>query len=221
MAFLKSITEFILFEDDWVIVLWKPAGLMVEPDRNGNPSLLQEVKQYLTSKVTEGSVVYAQHIHRIDRPVSGIVLFAKQRSVLKNLSEQFAQRKVKKYYQALTSNAPLARSGALINWHRKEKKRAAIYDNEIEYTEQVKLNYSISQIEEHRYYWNIELLTGKYHQIRGQLSHINCPIIGDSVYGSTLAHTSNGIALNACRLEFAHPITNQPITVVKEVEFSL
>jgi 23S rRNA-/tRNA-specific pseudouridylate synthase len=117
----------ILFEDAFVLVINKPATLMVEPDRNGYPNLLQQVQRYLRGKKNEGEEVYAQHIHRLDRPVSGIILFAKQRSVLKNLSEQFAERRVKKFYQALTSQSPSTTHGTLEHWHRKEKKMAVIY----------------------------------------------------------------------------------------------
>ena len=106
---------------------------MVEPDRNQNPNLLDEVKRYL--KTNSSEEVYAQHIHRLDRPVRGLVLFAKKRNVLKNLSEQFAERRVKKFYRALTANAPEQRQGRMEHWHRKEKKKAVLYDHEIEYSE--------------------------------------------------------------------------------------
>ena len=96
----------IIYEDDILLVCNKPAGLMVEPDRNNFPNLLQEVKKYLRLE-TGDSNPYVQHLHRLDRPVSGIVLFTKQKQYLKNLSEQFAERKVSKYYKALTSNAQL------------------------------------------------------------------------------------------------------------------
>src|SRR5690349_24260011 len=95
------IPDHILLEDEFILVLNKPSGLMVEPDRNGHPNLLQFVRKYL-KQPSDKEEVYAQHIHRLDRPVSGIILFTKQRSVLKNLSEQFAERRVKKYYEALT-----------------------------------------------------------------------------------------------------------------------
>ena len=126
-----TIDEYILFEDDAILVINKPAGLMVEPDRNGYPNLLQQVKKYLKTSLPAKDEVYAQHIHRLDRPVSGIVLFAKHRSVLKNLSEQFAQRRVKKFYQALTDKEPVLKSGMIEHWHRKEKKKAVLYDYEV------------------------------------------------------------------------------------------
>lgn len=212
-------SDSVLFEDDVVLVIDKPAGLMVEPDRNGHPNLLQEVKKYLKAKLPSDQELYAQHIHRLDRPVSGIVLFAKQRSVLKNLSEQFAERRVKKQYQALTNHAPEVKSGLLEHWHRKEKKKAMLYDHEIEYSEKAILNYEVTELKPDRFLWDIELHTGKYHQIRVQLSDTGCPILGDSLYGSTIPYRPNSIALHACRLSFLHPVTNEQLDLVSNPRF--
>ncbi|MDF2454284.1 MAG: rluC [Cytophagaceae bacterium] len=193
---------------------------MVEPDRNGYPNLLQQVKQYLKPSVTVGEEVYAQHIHRLDRPVRGIILFAKQRSVLKNLSEQFAERKVKKYYQALTDQAPSEREGILEHWLRKEKKKAVLHKEEFPYAEQVKLSYQAEQVSADRYLWNIELHTGKFHQIRAQLASVGCPIIGDLLYGSSIAYNPDSIALCACKLIFHHPVTNQELVIEINEKFN-
>lgn len=205
-----NIPDHILFEDDFILVLDKPCGLMVEPDRNGHPNLLHLVKKYLKKSNDE---VYAQHIHRLDRPVSGIVLFTKQKSVLKNLSEQFAERKVKKYYQALTVNAPEQLEGKLEHWHRKEKKKARIVPEGTEYAEKVMLSYSVQALPEKCHLWNIELHTGKFHQIRAQLSAVNCPINGDILYGSTAEYKPDSIALHACRLIFFHPVSEEVMAI--------
>lgn len=213
------ISNSMLYEDDVILIVDKPAGLMVEPDRNGHPNLLQEVKKYLKAKLPSDQELYAQHIHRLDRPVSGIVLFAKQRSVLKNLSEQFAQRRVKKHYQALTHQPPEIIRGILEHWHRKEKKKAVLYDHEIEYSEKASLNYEVSELSADRFLWNIELHTGKYHQIRAQLSDAGCPILGDNLYGSTIPYHPNSIALHACRLSFLHPVTNKQLDLISHPKF--
>jgi RluA family pseudouridine synthase len=208
-----NIQKHILYEDNYILVVDKPAGLMVEPDRNNHPNLLQLVKNYLKTTLPTREELYAQHIHRLDRPVRGIVLFAKQRSVLKNLSEQFAERKVKKYYQALTEKEPTATTGRLEHWHRKEKKKAVLYDAEIEYSEKAMLDYSVTPHSANRYVWDIELHTGKYHQIRAQLASVGCPIIGDELYGSIVPYHENTIALHASRLIFYHPVTNEELTI--------
>ncbi|MEY4931089.1 MAG: ribosomal pseudouridine synthase large subunit, partial [Bacteroidota bacterium] len=213
MSVVINIPDHILFEDEVVLVINKPAGLMVEPDRNGHANLLQQVKKYLKNSSTSPDEVYAQHIHRLDRPVSGVILFTKQRAALKNLSEQFAERKVKKYYQALTEHAPAKLQDTLEHWHRKEKKKAALYETEIEYSEKAALIYEVIRIAPNRYLWNIELHTGKYHQIRAQLSYIGCPILGDQLYGSMVNYQPDAIALHASRLTFFHPISGKEITI--------
>jgi 23S rRNA-/tRNA-specific pseudouridylate synthase len=200
-------------------VINKPSGLMVEPDRNNHPNLLQQVKAYLKSSLADGDELYAQHIHRLDRPVSGIVLFAKQRAVLKNLSEQFAERKVKKFYRALTEQAPENLLGRIEHWHRKEKKKAALYNTEIEYSEKAVLEYMVTNLSKDRYLWEITLHTGKYHQIRAQLASLGCPIIGDELYGSAINYRPNSIALDACGLIIHHPISGIEIALEKSPEF--
>ena len=215
-----DITRNILHQDDYILLIDKPAGLMVEPDRNNNPSLLQYVKDYLKKTLPPETVLYAQHIHRIDRPVRGIVLFAKQRAVLKNLSEQFAERKVKKFYRALTDKAPANLQGRLEHWHRKEKKKAALYDHEIEYSEKAILDYTVTPLDGNKFQWDIELQTGKYHQIRAQLANAGCPILGDEMYGSNLPYEKNAIALTASRLIFHHPITNDSLDIKIESNYA-
>ncbi len=192
---------------------------MVEPDRNNHRNLLQEVRTYLKDNSGEPEI-YAQHIHRLDRPVSGVILFAKQRNVLKNLSEQFAERRVKKFYSALTQKAPDQKQGTLDHWHRKEKKKAVLASEEFQYAEKASLSYSV-QPSGNCFLWEIELHTGKYHQIRAQLASIGCTIIGDELYGSTRAYQSNAIALHAHRLIFHHPVTNEEMIVEKAPDFKV
>jgi len=219
MTVAINIAELILFEDEYVVVVHKPCGLMVEPDRNGHLNLLHLVRAYLRKSLPKEAEVYAQHIHRLDRPVSGIVLFAKQRAVLKNLSEQFAARTVKKYYQALTTQAPVQSSGVLEHWHRKEKKKAVLSPEEFPYAEKALLRYSIVQQSADRFLWNIELHTGKFHQIRAQLSDAGCPIMGDALYNSTQPYKPDAIALHACKLIFQHPVTHREMVIERTAEF--
>jgi len=208
-----SVVEHILVEDDYILVINKPAGLMVEPDRNGHPNLLNYVKQYLKSKSGSAEPIYAQHIHRLDRPVSGIILFAKQKAVLKNLSEQFAERKVKKTYQAITISAPEKREGKLECWMRKEKKKALPVDESALGAVFASLSYTCKEEKGNQFLWDIDLHTGKFHQIRMQLSQLGCPINGDKLYGSEVDYRPDSIALHAYKLMFFHPITNEEIII--------
>ncbi len=214
-----SVVDHILVEDDFILVVNKPAGLMVEPDRNNYPNLLNEVKKHLKLKIPQGETVYAQHIHRLDRPVSGIVLFAKQKAVLKNLSEQFAERRVRKYYKALTEKAPEKKTDVLEQWHRKEKKKAVIVEEGMLGAEKIKLSYVVSEAAPNRYVWDIKLNTGKFHQIRVQLANLGCPIIGDKLYGSEVEYKPESIALHACRLVFFHPITNEEMNIEQKADW--
>jgi RluA family pseudouridine synthase len=197
----------IIYEDAILLVCNKPAGLMVEPDRNNHPNLLQQVKNYLKEKTGDKNP-YAQHLHRLDRVTSGIVLFTKQKEHLRNLSEQFAKRQVSKYYVALTDKAPEKKAGILEHWHRKEKKKAALVLEGTEYAEKAKLEYTVQPHGKY-YLWNIKLHTGKYHQIRVQLASIGCPILGDELYGSTEPYQTNAITLHAAKLIIEHPVTKE------------
>ena len=221
MSIQINIPDHILFEDDCIIVLNKPASLMVEPDRNGHPNLLHQVRSYVKESLPPGEELYAQHIHRLDRPVSGIVLFARKKIVLKNLNEQFAERRVKKYYQALTDLAPDMMQGKLEHWHRKEKKKAVLYNENMPHAEKAILHYEVEKVAEDRFLWNIELHTGKFHQIRAQLSAIGCPVIGDSMYGSSISYKPDSIALHAGKLIFSHPITDDMLTIEAKSPFLL
>lgn len=209
----------IIYEDEVLLVCNKPAGLMVEPDRNNFPNLLQQVKTYLKASTNE-KLPYAQHLHRLDRPVSGVVLFTKQKTHLKNLSEQFAQRTITKQYIAITKqiapsyNLDVSKTSMsnsiLEHWHRKEKKKAVLVPEGTEFAENIKLEYNLESLGNY-FLWNIKLHTGKFHQIRVQLASLGCPIIGDELYGSTEAYKPNAIALHAAKLSIQHPVTQQQL----------
>ncbi|HXU25978.1 MAG TPA: RluA family pseudouridine synthase [Bacteroidia bacterium] len=204
----------IIYEDDVLLVCNKPAGLMVEPDRNNFPNLLQQVKDYLKEK-TGDKLPYVQHLHRLDRPVSGVVLFTKNKDYLRHLSEQFANRTVTKHYLALTAAEPEIKANSLEQWHRKEKKKAVIVPEGTEYAEKIKLSYTVKPHNKF-FLWDIELYTGKFHQIRVQLAGLNCPVLGDELYGSTVLYKPNAIALHATKLVIEHPITHKQMEFVAD-----
>ncbi len=209
----------IVFEDEVLLVCDKPGGLMVEPDRNNFPNLLNQVKKYLKESTGENTP-YVQHLHRLDRVTSGLVLFTKKKEYLRYLSEQFAQRTIDKQYVALTDKAPTELKGTLEHWHRKEKKKAVLVSEGTEYAERVKLDYTTEPCGNY-FIWYIKLHTGKYHQIRVQLSSLGCPIIGDEMYGSVKDYNPNAIALHASKLVITHPVTKQSITFESPVKFSI
>jgi RluA family pseudouridine synthase len=213
-------TPEIIYEDEILLVCNKPTGLMVEPDRNNFPNLLQQVKNYLKESTGE-KLLYVQHLHRLDRAVSGVVLFTKQKEHLRNLSEQFAQRKVTKHYLALTENSPAETEGTLEHWHRKEKKKAALYDHQVEFSEKAILKYKVKPHGD-KFLWEIDLYTGKFHQIRAQLASLGCPVLGDELYGSTISYKPNAIALHAVKLIIHHPVSKKEMVFeAKNPDFDL
>jgi 23S rRNA pseudouridine955/2504/2580 synthase/23S rRNA pseudouridine1911/1915/1917 synthase len=210
MSIKINVPEHIVYEDNYILVINKPGGLMVEPDRNGHLNLLHQVQQYERAKHSKGKEIFVQHVHRLDRPTFGLVLFAKKKSVLKNLSEQFAQRTTEKKYFALTETSPRLDTGTFTHWHYKNSKlkKAELYLQEMPNTCIAELTY-ITNPKESCCEWEITLLTGRYHQIRAQLSFEKMPIIGDVLYGSNKSYALHAIALQAYSLKINHPITNE------------
>lgn len=190
---------------------------MTEPDRNNFPNLLHKLKQYVNEK-SGLKEPYLQHLHRLDRPVSGVVLFTKKKEFLRNLSEQFAQRKVQKYYIALTGKAPGLKKSILEQWHRKEKKKGIIVDEGTPFAEKVKLEYTIEPAGKY-FLWHIQLHTGKFHQVRAQLASLGCSILGDKLYGSEMTYKPDAIALHAERLIIQHPLNGNQIEFIAPKKF--
>lgn len=196
----------IIYEDKHLLALNKSAGLMVEEDRYGNPNLVSEVKKYLTDKERSKNLIVA-NVHRLDRPVSGLILFAKRKSLLVKLNEQFAKREVEKIYLAVTDQKPDQQEGRLVHWLVKDtlQKKAIIYTEQVENADKVELEYKILSEQQGKFLWEIKLITGKYHQIRAQLSFIGCPIMGDEKYGSVISYRLNEITLHSRKLSLNYP----------------
>jgi 23S rRNA pseudouridine955/2504/2580 synthase/23S rRNA pseudouridine1911/1915/1917 synthase len=195
----------ILFEDKHLIIINKEAGLMVEPDAYGHPNCCDQLRP---GKEKEP---FIQTVHRLDRPVSGILLFALKPSALKNLNRQFAERAVEKYYLAITTHQPVSPKGKLKHHFFKDtlQKKAVITDTPGKDTQLVELDYEITASADSLFLWKIRLHTGRYHQIRAQLAHVGCPVYGDLKYGSAQTYKPDAIALHARQLDFYHPHTNE------------
>lgn len=209
----------ILFEDNHIIILNKVSGELVQKDKDGNYSLEEQIKAFIKERSSKPGNVFLGVIHRIDRPVSGVVLFAKTSKALARLNQMQQERKIKKIYWAITANAPNKNEGTLEHYLiRNEAKNISIVKNqEAKNAKLAVLNYSILAKSDLYYLWQIELLTGRHHQIRCQLSHIQCPIRGDVKYGFPRANKDKSISLHARSLSFIHPVTNEPISIVAPV----
>lgn len=207
----------ILYEDKHLMLVNKPAGIAVERDRYRNPSVEGRIGDYFNSlKLPHNTIIGITH--RLDRPVSGVMLIAKKKSVLVHLNQQFEQGTIKKVYYAITENLPEKKEGTLTNYLFKDvqKKMAIIYDKPAKNRLQCSLDYIYKGKTQNGYLLEIHPHTGKYHQIRAQLAHIQCPIFGDAKYGAKQIFRENEIGLHAYALSFFHPIEQKEMTFTAE-----
>ncbi len=206
----------ILLDDGPLIALNKPAGLLTQGVPQGQPTLESFVKEYLKAKMGKSGNVYLGVPHRLDRPVSGIVIFAKNSKAAARLAEQFRERSVRKSYLAVVENVPNPTEGRLVDWLLKDAEAAnvSVVSPAFENSKQAILDYEVIAVKNHRALVQIELQTGRMHQIRVQFASRGCPIVGDRQYGATLTPEESAnyhryttpIALHAWRLHLKHPV---------------
>lgn len=204
----------IVFEDYYLAVLHKPAGLMVEDDGFGNPSVQQWMLQHLQNKFPDHKTYFIGFPHRLDRVTEGLLLVAKTKMALTLLNKQFEERSVHKIYHALIEKPLKHSTGVLRHYHKKDtgKKRAIISQKPRDGFSLCEMKYETIKTElSPLVLLKIELLTGRYHQIRAQLAFEKCPVVGDALYGSESTVGNNTIALAATELYFNHPKTNEPM----------
>ncbi len=204
-----NIEEHILFEDKDILVIDKPAGLQVERDRFGHPSLEEDVQNYLEKYHRNH---YLGIVHRIDRPVNGVIILAKTLPILKKLQIQMQEDDWEKMYRGVVTGTMPAEMGKLENYLVKDakQKKALVYDEPQFESKKSTLRYAVMDVKDGKSLLEIQLITGRYHQIRAQLGHINRPIVGDVLYGST-EKLENTILLQSYSLSFNHPRTGDPM----------
>jgi 23S rRNA pseudouridine1911/1915/1917 synthase len=205
----------ILFEDNYMIAVQKPAGLQVEQDRWGNPSLQAQIQAYFQKSYPWKKQLITGVVHRLDRQVSGIIVFAKTPMALKALTAQFAARRVRKIYLALVEGIPPETSGELVHWLTKDSKKmqATVTTEHDRGASECRLRYRVLNQTGNNALLEIELLTGRYHQIRAQMSAVSCPVLGDKKYGSGRVG-EDGICLHAHRLTIVHPKTGEVLEFI-------
>ena len=196
----------VLYTDRYLMVVNKPAGIVVEEDERGNETVIGNIKATLPNGLRGNNIL--QPVHRIDRSVSGVLLIACKQSVLKLLNLALAERKITKTYLALVDTKPPKDSDTLKHWLAKDDTamKAIVKDQKFQLSSEAILEYQIREKLQGKYLLEINLLTGKYHQIRAQLAHIGCPVVGDLKYGSKTPLKDQTIALHAWRIGFKHPI---------------
>ena len=205
----------VLFEDNHIIAVNKRVGDIVQGDKTGDNPLSEIVKSFLKKKYNKPNNVFLGVVHRIDRPASGVVIFAKTSKSLKRLNNMIKNLEIEKFYWAITKNKPEKRNDTLVHWLKKNPKnnKSTHFKKETENSKKAILHYKI--IKELKNYYLLELLleTGRHHQIRTQLSAIGCPIKGDLKYGYDRSNKDGGICLHAKKISFSHPVTKKKILI--------
>ncbi|TNE49790.1 MAG: RluA family pseudouridine synthase [Bacteroidetes bacterium] len=205
----------ILFEDNHLLALNKPAGWLVQGDRTGDPTLTDWGKTYLKEKYSKPGAVFLHPVHRIDRPVSGVVLFARTDKALGRLTRMFREREVRKTYLALVLHAPKASAGELRHFIRKDEKRNIVQalSKPEEDAKKAFLSYQLLGPAGPYFLLRVEPHTGRPHQIRAQLGAIGCPIAGDLKYGAPEPLSDASIGLHSWSLELEHPVRREPVLI--------
>jgi len=209
----------VLYEDNHIIIINKTASEIVQGDKTGDKPMSEKVKEYLKHKYNKPGNVFCGVTHRLDRPTSGIVIFAKTSKALSRLNKMFSEDEVEKVYWAIVQNRPPKESDTLTHYTVKNEKinKSMAYDSEKPNTKKAILHYSLIAQSDNYFLLEINLETGRHHQIRTQLSKIGCPIKGDLKYGAKRSNRDGSISLHARGVSFVHPVSQKKIDVVAPV----
>ena len=210
----------VLYEDNHLIIVNKQTGEIVQGDETGDAPLSDIVKDWLKKKHNKPGNVYLGVVHRLDRPVSGVVLFAKTSKALPRLNKMFAEHiNVHKTYWAIVQNRPKENKGTLTHWLTRQEKNntAKAYDREVPGAKKAVLDYEVIASSDRYHLLEINLHTGRHHQIRCQLAKIGCPIKGDLKYGAPRSNPDGSISLHARNLTLEHPVSHESISVTAPV----
>lgn len=203
----------VIYEDNHIIVVAKRSGEIVQGDKSGDRPLTEDVKAYLKEKYAKPGLVFLGVVHRLDRPVSGLVVFARTSKALSRLNEMFRNGSIHKTYWALVQTPPPAEEGELIHWltRNERQNKSYAYRNEVPGSKKAVLRYRVIGQTDRYTLLEIQLLTGRHHQIRCQLAAMGCPIRGDLKYGAPRSPPDGSISLLARSIEFVHPVSKEII----------
>ena len=204
----------VLYEDNHIIAINKKSGDIVQGDKTGDAPLSDFVKAYIKKKYNKPGEVFLGTIHRLDRPTSGVVLYARTSKALTRMNEQFREKQVQKTYWAVVDNAPANDSGTLENYLLKNQKQNKSYVTKTEDGKHAVLDFKLLKKLDNFFHLEIKPKTGRHHQIRVQLAHIGCIIKGDLKYGAKRSNKDASIYLLAQKLEFLHPVKKEPLIIV-------
>ena len=209
----------ILYEDNHLLIVNKHSGDLVQPDPSGESALEDQIKAFIKVRDAKAGEVFLGVVHRIDRPVSGVVLFAKTSKALVRLNEMIREGRIRKIYWALTEQTPDPEAGELRHYILRDGRtnRSRALDTPKADAKPARLRYEVLGRATRYTLVEVELLTGRHHQIRAQLSKIGCPIRGDLKYGARRSIAGGGISLHSRRVEFEHPVRHEPVVVTAPV----
>lgn len=203
----------VIYEDNHIIIVNKAAGVIVHADKTGDKTLEDYVKDYIKEKYNKPGDVFLGTVHRLDRPVSGLIIFARTSKGLERMNELFRKRDIQKTYWAITRRKPEKKTGKLTNWLVKDHERNVVtaYDYQVENAQKAELNYRYLGTINRYHLIEVEPITGRPHQIRVQLASIGCPIRGDVKYGFDKPNPDGSINLHSRRVYFVHPVKKEPV----------
>lgn len=209
----------VLYEDNHIIVVNKRVGDIVQGDKTGDKPLSDVIKEYIKDKYNKPGEVFLGVVHRLDRPTTGIVLFARTSKALTRLNELFKNRETKKTYWAVVKNKPQEKSATLVHYLKRNEKTntSKAHIKEVPESKQASLDYTIIKELNNYTVLEVNLHTGRHHQIRAQLSAIGSPIKGDLKYGFDRSNPDGGIHLHARKLSFIHPVSKEAIEIIAPV----
>lgn len=205
----------VVYEDNHLIIVNKTASEIVQGDKTGDTPLSETVKQYIKEKYAKPGNVFLGVVHRLDRPVSGLVVFAKTSKALARLNEMFRNSEVKKTYWAIVKQRPPQDEGELVNYlvRNEKQNKSYAYDKEVKNSKKAVLHYRLIVHSQNYFLLEVDLKTGRHHQIRCQLAKMGCPIKGDLKYGFARSNPDGSICLHAHRVKFVHPVSKELIDV--------
>ena len=215
----SNIASQIIYEDNHLLVINKKVGQLVQGDKTGDESLLDSIKNLIKIRDNKPGNVYLGLVHRIDRPTSGLVIYAKTSKALTRLTQMVKNREIKKTYWAVVAKEMIPTSQRLVHYLKKNEKnnKAIVFPKPTEGAKEAILTYNIVKSLDNYLLLEIDLETGRHHQIRAQLSKNGTPIKGDLKYGSPRSNPDGGIHLHARKLEFIHPVTKEKIEITAPV----
>lgn len=209
----------VLHEDNHIIVINKRVGDIVQGDKTGDKPLSDVVKEYIKDKYKKPGDVFLGVVHRLDRPTTGIVIFARTSKALERLNKMFSERETQKTYWAVVKNKPPKNQDTLIHFLKRnpQNNTSKAFNKEVPESKKASLEYKIIKELNNYFVLEINLHTGRHHQIRAQLTAIGCPIKGDLKYGFDRSNSDGGIHLHARKLSFVHPVSKENINIVAPV----